>query len=201
MSALSFTTGRPPIAQFQHHNAVRPAGSANSLLSLSSQLGLGLSTRPDGTLLPNEPLIQALIQYREAAVPVLSNILNQAGYGIPYPSVATIIETLYTAQRLAQTGVNTESLYPAASRLNTHPDPLVQIYLAGYYRQLKEPAAFGPMLSTLINHAVTQYPHPLSSWNVSEEVGGTVLQQIANRTAEETVRRLQPYLQPYLQRN
>ncbi|MBY0451150.1 MAG: hypothetical protein K2X01_11055 [Cyanobacteria bacterium] len=195
MSALSFTTGRPSIGQFQHSGAVRPATNTTSLVSLCSQLGQGLSARPDGTLLPNEPLIRSIIQYRDAAVPVLSNILNQAGYGIPYPSVPAIVETLYTAQRLAQAGVNTESLYPAASRLNTHPDPLVQIYLAGFYRQLKEPAAFGPMLSTLINQAVTQYPHPLSSWNVSEEVGGTVLQQIANRTAEETVRRLQPYLQ------
>ncbi len=195
MSALSFTTGRPSIGPFQHSGAVRPAANAAGLVSLCSQLGQGLSVRPDGTLQPNEPLIRSIIQYREAAVPLLSNILSQAGYGIPYPSVATIVETLYTAQRLAQSGVNTESLYPAASRLNTHPDPLVQIYLAGLYRQLREPAAFGPMLTTLINHAVTQYPQAPSSWNVSEEVGGTVLQQIANRTAEETVRRLQPYLQ------
>ncbi len=154
---------------------------------------LGTQTRLpiSGIIQFNEPLVQEISRYREHAVPVLYNFLSTV------QSIPALLEGLHTATRLAKTQVqNASSLYAAVSRWNTHPDPLVQIYLAGLYREIKEPATFGPMLATLVHRAVTQYPlQSTPNYNITEEVGGTLLQQIASRTADETVKRLLPFLQ------
>lgn len=162
---------------------------AAQVQALVFQLGSRTIIGRDGIVRFNQPLIRAIVSYRELAVPALGRFMAQA------QTVPQIIEGLYTAEELAENGVQgVIQLYSLASRWNRHPNPLVQIYLAGFYRNIPQPAAFGPMLTTLIQHAMTTNAATPGPFRIDEEVGGTVLQKIADRTADETVRRLLPYL-------
>lgn len=163
---------------------------SNALPGLMAQLGTRTQVGMNGVVQFNEPLVQAIMAHREAAVPALYQFLSTVQW------VPAFLEGIQVAHKMAEAGVaNIASLYPAVSQWNTNPDPLVQIYLAGLYRQMKIPTTFGPMLATLVNRAVYEYPLQSSpAYNITEEVGGTVLQQIADRTAEATVQRLLPYL-------
>lgn len=176
-----FRAGYPP------SSGTAPA----SLPMLMQQLGMKTQIGMNGLVQFNEPLVQQIVAHRQAAVPHLFNTL------LTTTAVPVFLEAVHAADRLAELRTpGVQQLYGAVSRWNSHPDPLVQIYLAGLYRKLQHPATFGPMLSTLINRAVTQYPMQASpTHNVAEEVGGAVLQQIAEHTASETVKRLLPYLQ------
>lgn len=158
---------------------------------LIMQLGTQTRLPINGIVQFNEPLVQEICRYREQAIPALYQFLSTV------QTIPALLEGVHTATRLAKIQVqNTSSLYAAVSRWNTNPDPLVQIYLAGLYREIQEPATFGPMLATLVHRAVTQYPlQSTPNYNITEEVGGTLLQQIASRTADETVKRLIPFLQ------
>lgn len=150
---------------------------------------LGVSTRLDpqnGNVLLNFPLIESLVKYRKAVIQPLFKLLQSSTNGYQ------IIEGLYLAQRLAEEkvkGVN--ALYPAAARFNYTQDPLIQVYLAGFYRKLDVPDSFGPLLEMAWRHA--QQPRTQAfqtGLNPMEEIGGTLLQQIANHTARELAKRI-----------
>lgn len=177
--------GRPAPRPPQGLSSI-PAAQVQALVS---QLGARTIIGGDGIVRFNQPLIRAIVSYRELAVPALGRFLAQAR------TVPQIIEALYTAEELAENGIRgVDPLYSLASRWNRHPHPLVQIYLAGFYRNIPQPAAFGPMMTTLIRQAMTTNAATPGPFRIDEEVGGTVLQKIAERTADETVRRLLPYL-------
>ncbi len=173
----------------------------NKLNSLVQQLGRQTQMGSNGIVQFNQPLVQAIVSYGAEAVPALENQLRQA---IPKMNQASlnkqilfpVIESIFTAQELLKSGVlEARRLYDTTSFLNTHPNPILQIYLAGFYRQLTgRPEAFGPMLSTLMQQSQRQYPQSNPALNPSEEVGGTVLSMIAKASAEETVKQLLPYL-------
>ncbi|MBK8191015.1 MAG: hypothetical protein IPK79_11260 [Vampirovibrionales bacterium] len=171
-----------------------PSGTDTALPALAAQLGQGVTLSTDGLVRFNEPLVQRLTQGGAQTTPLLSRSLMMLAR-FANPPLPALLETLYVANCLADVGVpNIGDLYPAASAFNTHPHPLTQIYLAGLYRKLNRPEAFGPLLATLTHQAVSAYPAQTPMTGVTEEVGGAALQLIANRTAEETVRRLAPYL-------
>ena len=178
------STMAPQSAGVQHPYYAHP------LYNLINQLGMRTQINVNGVVQFNRPLIQQILPYREQALPYLyqylSTVQNMQGF----------IEGVYAAEELAETGTqNVASLYPAVSRWNTNPDPLVQIYLAGFYRELNIPTTFGPMLATLINQSVNRYPMQSSPmYNITEEVGGTVLQQIADRTADEVIKQLKGFV-------
>jgi hypothetical protein len=159
-----------------------------ALEMLITQLGTQTQLNLDGTARFNEPLAARIVAYRELALPGLQRFLNFTD------RVPSLLEGLHVAKKLAETGVNgVEKLYPAVSRWNGHPDPLIQIHLAHFYRQINEPKTFGPMLATLLNRALNQYPlQGAPAYNVNEEVGETLLQQIARRTAQEIFQRGYP---------
>ncbi len=161
---------------------------------LVDQVGRWTFIRPDGLVLFNEPLVAQIASYRDQAVPALSRLL-QAVVPAPEMYLPQVLEGLYLADRLAQYGVKSAAnLAPVVAPLNTHPHPLIQIYLAGFYRKINRPETFGPMLSTLIRESMNPTPGTSPMMNPTEEVGGTLLQQIADKTSKETVRRLLPFL-------
>ena len=173
-------------------NPVCSQEKVQDIQDLIAELGNenGKDISPD-TLVPmNELLIDAIVAYRERAILPLMKFFNQ-----PQRSFA-LAEGLYTAQKLAENNVKgVETLYGPISRYNASPDALVQIYLAGFYRSIDEPAAFGPLLGTLIRQSVYNYPsqgEPNS--NIAEEVGGAILQILARESAKETMKMLRPYL-------
>jgi hypothetical protein len=163
-----------------------------TLEMLITQLGAQTQLNLDGTARFNESLAARIVAYRDLALPGLQRFLTFTD------RVPSLLEGLHVAKKLAEAGVNgVEKLYPAVSRWNGHPDPLIQIHLAHFYRQINEPKTFGPMLSTLLNRALNQYPlQGAPAYNVNEEVGETLLQQIARRTAQEIFQRGYPIPKP-----
>jgi hypothetical protein len=183
------TAGMPFPGGPMNTPASNPA--AMSPMGLVAQLGSQTQVRLDGSIQYNEPLVQAIVQCRERALPQLKSLFEST------IRIPTMLEGLYAAEKLADAHVaDINLLYPALQRWNSHPDPTIQMHLARLYRKMGEPRTFGPMLATLVNGAMTQYSMQSSpTYNVSEEAGATVLNQIAQRTADETVQRLLPYLQ------
>ncbi len=146
-------------------------------------LQLGRSTRMDpatGNLWMNMPLIERLAQSGPRVVQPLYQLL-QVSMETPQ-----VVEALYLAQRLAEQHVpGVSALYAAAARFNQTRNPLVQIYLAGFYRKLNVPESFGPMLDMFIRN-VLQPPAPIPGGisNPQEEIGGTLLELIARKRSE-----------------
>jgi hypothetical protein len=161
-------------------------------VTLVAQLGMNTHVGVDGLTQFNEPLINRLVSLREKALPPLHLLLKSTN------TTTTILEALYAATRLAENGVfGVETLYPAAAHLNSHIDPSVQMQLARFYGKINEPKAIGPMLNTAIHYATNQYPMgSYAAYRFTEEAGEAILNQVARKTAQETVRHLLPYLRP-----
>lgn len=171
-----------PQAQLQQQWVLQMQG-------LVSQIGKQTALKPDGNVFLNYPLIETIVRQRENAVPFLCQYLSGA------QTMLTMVEGLYTAQRLAEERVqNVQMLYGVTQHWHNNPHPLVQIYLSGFYRKLNAPQSLGPLLSMLVKNAVTPGPAIPAAFNPQEEVGGAILDLIANKAADETLRRLQPYL-------
>lgn len=159
---------------------------------LVAQLGMNTRVGVDGQAQFNEPLVRSIAALRESALPALNLLLQSTN------TTTTILEALHTATRMAENGVlGVETLYPAAAHLNGHIDPAVQVQLARFYGKINEPKAIGPMLNTAIHYAANQYPMgSYAAYRFTEEAGEAVLNQVARRTAQETVRQLLPFLRP-----
>jgi hypothetical protein len=175
--------GVAPVAGPVHANA----------MSVVARLGTQSRLLMDGSVLYNEPLVRQIVQMGPTAIPALQNFFMSVN------NIPALLEGLYTAERMASLGMDVRSLTPAIARWNTHPDPLVQMNLARFYRKINDPGTFGPMMATLVNQAVNRYASLASpNYNVSKEVGETVLDQIANRTADVLMQRLNPFWQVLL---
>jgi hypothetical protein len=151
---------------------------------------LGLNTRIDPitrNVLLNYPLIESLVKSGASVIQPLYTLLNSS------MNTLQIIEGLYLAQRLAEEKApQIKQLYMATTRFHYSQDPLIQIYLAGFYRKLKAPETFGPMASMFLRQAQYPFPQYPSTLNPLEEMGGTLLQQIAEQTADVLQKRGQP---------
>lgn len=156
--------------------------------AMSAVALLGTQTRllMDGSVLYNEPLVQELVRMGPLVIPALQSFFMSVN------NIPALLEGLYLAEKLADMRVvNAASLARATARWNSHPDPLVQMNLARFYRKINDPGTFGPMMAMLINQAVNHYASLSSpSYNVSQVVGETVLDQIANRTADVLIQRV-----------
>lgn len=151
------------------------------------QLGTETKTDPaNGNLLMNMPLIEFLVEKNRAVISPLYQLLTTS------ENLYQIVEGLHLAQHLAAAKVpGVDTLYAAAARFNYTSNPLIQVYLAGFYRKLCLPESFGPMLEMLIRQA--QQPRNSEfqeDLNPMEEVGGTILQHIAEFAAMEMAKRI-----------
>lgn len=145
----------------------------------SRQVGeLGLSTQinpSNGLVQVNTDLIESLAQQGTRVLPELHQLLNTSNHRLQ------LVEGLYLAQRLAEKrvpGVN--QLYASTTRLHLTTDPLLQVYLAGFYRHIDEPAAYGPMMEMMIRHSQRplwerQREIQQTGINAVEEIGGTLM--------------------------
>jgi hypothetical protein len=157
---------------------------------LVDRLGSRTAMDPYGVLRVDRPLVESIAAYGDAALPAMHRFFGT----VPLDRPLAICEGLYTLQRLAENGVrDTAKLYPVVSRLNGHPSPYVQIYLSDAYRNLHNLGSFGPMLGTLVYESSRQRPSG-GPTDVTEGIGLMLVQQIAETTADETVKRLLPYL-------
>ena len=94
---------------------------------------------------------------------------------------AQITETLYILDRMIDNGTKgIDKLYPIFSRFNNTNSPNIQTFLAGIYRKIQVPDAFGPLVKMLIQNSLQ--PHnPQQTFDPNEEIGGAILSYLSDR--------------------
>lgn len=70
-----------------------------------------------------------------------------------------------------------KKLYPKLSKYNNNKNPNIQTFLAGIYRKIKVPDAFGPLCVMLIQNAIN--PPQDCHFDPNEEIGGAILDYLA----------------------
>lgn len=91
-----------------------------------------------------------------------------------------VVESLYALNLMLDEGADIESakaLYPTLAKLNYTESPNIQTFLAGIYRKIKVPDAFGPLCVMLIRNANT--PPQNCHFDPNEEIGGAILDYLA----------------------
>lgn len=89
-----------------------------------------------------------------------------------------VIEDLYILNLMLDEGnEKVAELYPTLSKYNDSNDPNIQTFLAGIYRKIKVPDAFGPLCVMLIQNAIN--PHKDCPFDPNEEIGGAILDYLA----------------------
>lgn len=119
--------------------------------------------------------VDYFVRQKENALPYLTDILTHSNHE------AQITETLYILDRMIDNGTKgIDKLYPVFSRFNNTNSPNIQTFLAGIYRKIQVPDAFGPLVKMLIQNSLQ--PHnPNQTFDPNEEIGGAILSYISDR--------------------
>ena len=89
-----------------------------------------------------------------------------------------VLEDLYRLNLMLDEGnKGVAELYPTLSKYNDTNSPNIQTYLAGIYRKIKVPDAFGPLCSMLIRNSIN--PPKDCPFDPNEEIGGAILDYLA----------------------
>ena len=89
-----------------------------------------------------------------------------------------VLEDLYALNLMLDRGEKgVDKLYPVLSKYNNTQSPYIQTFLAGIYRKIKVPDAFGPLVSMLIKNSIN--PPKDCGFDPNEEIGGAILDYIA----------------------
>lgn len=121
----------------------------------------------------NQNKVDFFVKRKEMALPYLSGVLARSN------DEGQITETLYIVDRMIDNGTKgIDKMYPVLSRFNMTNSPNIQTFLAGIYRKIQVPDAFGPLVAMLIRNA--QNPCP-SCFDPNEEVGGAILAYLSDR--------------------
>lgn len=136
----------------------------------------------------NIGLINQLVNQGAQVIPHLVNLLNATRQD------TVIAEGAYLAQELAKNKVaGYEQLYAPLARHSNHPCPIVQVMLAGAFREIAEPSAAGPLTRMLYNDL--QYPPNTFTFDPTEEIAGSLIELIAQRAAINMSKKIEPRLQ------
>ncbi len=126
----------------------------------------------------NSERVNYFLKQKEFALPYLSDVLSKSS------SEPQILESLYIIDKLLDNGVKgIEKMYPVFSRFNCSNSPYVQTFLAGIYRKILIPDAFGPLCAMLLRNSFAS--KPLANFDPNEEIGGAILEYVTkfNRLA------------------
>lgn len=89
-----------------------------------------------------------------------------------------VLENLYMLNLMLDEGnKDVVELYPTLSKYNDTNSPNIQTYLAGIYRKIKVPDAFGPLCAMLIRNSIN--PPKDCPFDPNEEIGGAILDYLA----------------------
>ena len=117
--------------------------------------------------------VDRFVKQKEKALPAIANTLSVSN------NEAEITENLYILDRMIENGTQgADKLYPILSRFNNTKSPNIQTFLAGIYRKIQVPDAFGPLVAMLIRNSINP---PQSNFDPNEEVGGAILAYISDR--------------------
>lgn len=123
----------------------------------------------------NKDEVDYFVSQKENALPYLTNILQTSN------NEAQITETLYIMDRMIENGTKgIDKLYPVFSRFNTTNSPNIQTFLAGIYRKIQVPDAFGPLVKMLVQNSM-QPQNSNQAFDPNEEIGGAILSYISDR--------------------
>lgn len=159
--------------------------------------------QPNGLVVFDDMAMRQAVAQGPAVLPLLEKALRQHAVVLSSPNASKddLLKTLYTlqtAERLADSGVSINSLYPSLSTLDSIPNPLLTIYLAGAYSKLTRPEPLGWALMTLARLGTQQalggMPTPHLQ-KAHEEVGKVVNFQLKQFPA--LVSQLVPWLQTF----
>lgn len=113
------------------------------------------------------PLVTDYI-VKTAPVKALSDNLENERY---------VVQTLYLLDRIQEAKTSDiKSLYPVLSKYNNTTNPEIQTFLAGIYRKIQVPDAFGPLIAMLIRNSINP---PKTYFDPNEEIGGAILSYLA----------------------
>lgn len=117
--------------------------------------------------------VDFFVKRKELAIPYLSGLLARSN------DEREITESLYIVDRMIDNGTKgVDKMYPVLSRLNMTNSPNIQTFLAGIYRKIQVPDAFGPLVAMLIRNSITLQP---SCFDPNEEIGGAILAYLSDR--------------------
>ena len=116
--------------------------------------------------------VDTFVKHGENALPYISDVLQHSN------NETQITETLYILDRMIDGGVkNIDKMYPVLSRFNNAKSPNIQTFLAGIYRKIQVPDAFGPLVKMLVQNSLNPNPSPF--FDPNEEIGGAILSYIS----------------------
>ena len=119
--------------------------------------------------------VDYFVKQKENALPYLTDILEHSN------NEAQITETLYIMDRMLDNGTKgIDKLYPVFSRFNQTQSPNIQSFLAGIYRKIQVPDAFGPLCKMLIQNSMKP-SCPAQTFDPNEEIGGAILSYLSER--------------------
>jgi len=117
--------------------------------------------------------VDSFVNQKENALPYLSEILKHS------QNENQITETLYILDRMIDNETKgIDKLYPVLSRFNNTQCPGIQTFLAGIYRKIQVPDAFGPLINMLIQNSINPKP---SFFDPNEEIGGAILSYLSDK--------------------
>lgn len=121
----------------------------------------------------DEVRVMYYLSQKEKSLPYLEDILKTSDD----ETKQTV--ALYITNRLLDNGVQgVDKMYPTLSKYNNSNSPYIQTYLAGIYRKIKVPDAFGPLVSMLVKNSINP-PDESCRFDPNEEIGGAILDYLA----------------------
>lgn len=122
----------------------------------------------------NQTKVDMFIKQGENSLPYLNEVLKYS------KNETQITEALYILNRMSDSGIKgIDKMYPVLSRFNNTQSPNIQTFLAGIYRKIQVPDAFGPLVKMLIQNSIKQQQN--SSFDPNEEIGGAILSYLSDR--------------------
>ena len=118
----------------------------------------------------NEERTNEILKQADHALPVVDSFLKTA------QREEQIADGLHIIDKMADKKIkDLEKIYPTLSRFNSTTSPNIQVLLAGIYRKLLIPDAFGP-LNKMLHQQIHQPNSPF--FDPTEEIGGAILEYI-----------------------
>ncbi len=117
--------------------------------------------------------VDCFVKQKENALPYLTDILTHSN------NETQVVETLYIIDRMIDNGTkDVDKMYPVLARFNNTTSPNIQTFLAGIYRKIQVPDAFGPLVKMLIQNSLRSQT---SNFDPNEEIGGAILSYLNPR--------------------
>lgn len=117
--------------------------------------------------------VDCFVKQKENALPYIADVLSHSN------NETQVTETLYILDRMIDAGTkDIDKMYPVLSRFNNTTSPNIQTFLAGIYRKIQVPDAFGPLVKMLIQNSMRPQT---SNFDPNEEIGGAILAYLSER--------------------